>query len=159
MRPPPSLYRSLCLPPPPPPTSRLRPPIILPPPHRLPGTHPSRHLTTSPPWRSHPPQTTSRGPPSTETTQTDFGTMDVLGNTPPPTTAIDACLSDGFHLDNGVKIGGGSGCLLVGGEAFGWRPWEAMGDGGGGMVNQKGQWDVGDGAWGVLEVVWPRPGA
>lgn len=83
--------------------------------------------------------------------------MDVLGNTPPPTTAIDACLSDGFHLDNGVKIGGGSGCLLVGGEAFGWRPWEVAG--GGGMVNKKGQWDVGDGAWGVLEVVWPKPGA
>ena len=110
---------------------------------------------------SSPPSTTSRGPPSDETTQTDFNTMDVLGNTPPPTTAIDACLSDGFHLNNGVKIGGGSGCLLVGGEAFGWRPWEAMvqgREGKTGMVNTKGQWDVGDGAWGVLEVVWPKPG-
>lgn len=89
----------------------------------------------------------------------------MLGNTPPPTTAIDACLSDGFHLDNGVKIGGGSGCLLVGGEAFGWRPWEVLAAGGegdgrkrGGMVNKRGQWDVGDRAWGILEVVWPKPG-
>ncbi|KAL8948118.1 MAG: hypothetical protein Q9222_005666 [Ikaeria aurantiellina] len=114
------------------------------------------HLKTPPP--PAPSTTTNRGPPSTEETQTDFGTMDVFSNTPPPTTAIDACLSDGFHLDNGVKIGGGSGCLLVGGEAFGWRPWDAgRGSGMGRTVNKKGQWDVGDGAWGLLEVVWPKP--
>lgn len=125
-----------------------------------------RSLTTSSLHRSplsSPPTTTNRGPPSTETTQTDFGTMDVLGSTPPPSTAIDACLSDGFHLDNGVKIGGGSGCLLVGGEAFAWRPWAASragaeGQKGSKLVNQKGQWDVGEGAWGVLELVWPKPG-
>ena len=26
------------------------------------------------------------------------------------------------------------------------------------LVNEKGQWDVGDEAWGVLELVWPKPG-
>ncbi|KAL8833859.1 MAG: hypothetical protein Q9176_007777 [Flavoplaca citrina] len=155
-----SLIRSLCLP-----TSRtscqsFNPSQVL----RTRTSITKRSLSTTirhrlPP--SSPPSTTSRGPPSNETTQTDFNAMDVLGNTPPPTTAIDACLSDGFHLNNGVKIGGGSGCLLVGGEAFGWRPWEAMvqgREGKRGMVNTKGQWDVGDGAWGVLEVVWPKPG-
>ncbi|KAI9717919.1 MAG: hypothetical protein M1812_004446 [Candelaria pacifica] len=87
--------------------------------------------------------------------------MNVLGNTPAPTTSIDACLSDGFHLDNGLKITGGSGCLLVAGEAFSWRPWET-GSGGGGrgkrrLLNEKGQWDVEKPAWGVLKLMWPKP--
>ena len=105
---------------------------------------------------------TDRGPVSKEDTQTDFGTMNVLGNTAVPATSIDACLSDGFHLDNGLKISGGSGCLLVAGEAFIWRPWEAgirsKGTGRGKMINRKGQWDVENEAWGVLDVMWPKPG-
>lgn len=105
-----------------------------------------------------PPRSKDRGPASKEDTQTDFGTLNVLGNSPPPTTAIDACLSDGFHFDNGMKIGGGSGCLLVAGEAFTWRPWEAGGKGNRKMINAKGQWDVGREAWGLLELVWPKPG-
>lgn len=28
----------------------------------------------------------------------------------------------------------------------------------GGMVNEKGQWDVGREAWGLLELLWPKPG-
>ncbi|MCJ1350173.1 MAG: hypothetical protein MMC33_000154 [Icmadophila ericetorum] len=107
----------------------------------------------SPPTRSK-----DRGPTSDEKTQTDFGTLNVLGNSPPPTTAINACLSDGFHFDNGMKIGGGSGCLLVAGEAFSWRPWEAGGAvGNRKMINGKGQWEVGREAWGLLELVWPKP--
>ena len=87
--------------------------------------------------------------------------MDVLGQTPAPATSIDACLPDGFVLGDGaVTIGGGSGALLVGGEAFAWRPWD---DGTKKLVNARGQWDLGeDGAleraFGVLGVVWPRPG-
>jgi hypothetical protein len=82
-------------------------------------------------------------------------------------------LSDGFHLNSGLKVGGdgrylgeergwegGCGVLLVGGEAFGWKPW--LGEGKGNeernLVNEKGQFEVGDEAWGVLGVVWPRPG-
>jgi NADH dehydrogenase [ubiquinone] 1 alpha subcomplex assembly factor 3 len=80
-----------------------------------------------------------------------------------PSTAIDACLWDGFHLNNGVKITQGAGVLLVGGEAFGWRPWDAgtQGEKAGGkrLLNGKGQWEVDDGAWGLLEVVWPKPGS
>jgi NADH dehydrogenase [ubiquinone] 1 alpha subcomplex assembly factor 3 len=83
----------------------------------------------------------------------------VLGNTPAPSTSIDACLWDGFHLNSGVKIGGGSGALLVGGEAFAWRPWEAGGAAGEmRMVNGKGQFDVDDEVWGLLELLWPKPG-
>lgn len=120
----------------------------------------SRAFSTSRSLRYPPPATpnksTDRGPKSTEDTQTDFGSMDVFSNAPAPTASIDACLSDGFHLDNGVKIGDGSGLLLVSGEAFAWRPWEAGGRGR--LLNQRGQWDTGDGAWGVLGLVWPKPG-
>ncbi|KAJ9294178.1 hypothetical protein DTO271G3_7040 [Paecilomyces variotii] len=106
------------------------------------------------------PQNRDRGPPSNEETQTDFGALNVFGNIPAPSTAIDACLDDGFHLDNGVKITGGDGVLLVGGEAFSWRPWEGYDKGDdkkGLMLNAKGQFEVPEEAWGVLSLVWPRP--
>ncbi|KAL4962298.1 uncharacterized protein BDV14DRAFT_202954 [Aspergillus stella-maris] len=110
--------------------------------------------------RSHPskPRSHDRGPPSQEETTTNFAALDVLGNMPTPTTAVDACLDHGFHLDNGVKITGGDGVLLLGGEAFTWRPWAAK-EGGyrSGMVNAKGQFEVDESAWGVLDLVWPRP--
>lgn len=84
----------------------------------------------------------------------------MLGNTPAPSTSIDACLWDGFHLNSGVKITGGTGVLLIAGEAFAWSPWQLSGSENVKLrlVNEKGQWDVGDEAWGVLELVWPKPG-
>ena len=118
-----------------------------------------RTLVTSSTHRAYPsnsPKSTDRGPASTEDTQTDFGNMDVFSNSPAPTASIDACTGDGFHLDNGVKLSDGSGLLLVAGEAFRWRPWEAGGRGR--LVNGRGQWDVGNGAWGILGAVWPKPG-
>lgn len=93
-----------------------------------------------------------RGPKPTEDTVTDFNEMNVLSTTPAPTSSIDACLHDGFHFNSGLKIVGGSGCLLVGGEAFVWRPWDR-----GRLLNAKGQWDVKAEAWGILELVWPKP--
>lgn len=108
------------------------------------------------------PKSADRGPASAEESQTDFGSLNVLGGVPPPATAIDACVSDGFHLNNGLKIIGGSGCLLVGGEAFWWRPWLARHRSGtsesGRMINGKGQWDVAKEAWGLLDLLWPKPG-
>jgi NADH dehydrogenase [ubiquinone] 1 alpha subcomplex assembly factor 3 len=131
--------------------------------HHIPSPFQTRrvHATSIRALSSPPPKTHERGPASTETTQTDFSNLDVLGGTPVPSTAIDACLWDGFHLNNGVKITAGAGVLLVGGEAFGWRPWDA-GTGKQGekrLLNSKGQWEVDDAAWGVLEVVWPKPGS
>jgi NADH dehydrogenase [ubiquinone] 1 alpha subcomplex assembly factor 3 len=114
----------------------------------------SSNLPASPKPKSH-----DRGPRSTEDTQTDFSSLNVLGNTPAPSTSIDACLWDGFHLDSGVKITGGTGVLLVAGEAFSWKPWEAgKGDKKMRLVNDKGQWEVEDEAWGLLGLVWPKPG-
>ena len=71
-------------------------------------------------------QTHDRGPRSNEDTQTDFQTLDIYSNTTPPATTIDACLDDGFHINNGEKVTGGSGVMLLGGEAFKWKPWKAI---------------------------------
>jgi hypothetical protein len=102
--------------------------------------------------------------------------MNVLGNTPAPTTAIDACAHDGFALNSGLKIAG-SGVMLVGGDAFNWKPWiregrkeGTIGEGatgddnkgvssvGGTLRNTKGQWEVAEHSWGLLDAVWPKPG-
>ncbi|EAA33883.2 DUF498 domain-containing protein [Neurospora crassa OR74A] len=109
---------------------------------------------------------------------TDFGEMDMLGQTPVPSTAIDECFHDGFALNSGVQVTGGSGVLLVGGEAFEWRPWVPVVAGTGTgtgtegekmgkaavppkrrkLVNEKGQWDVSsEEQWGFLGRLWPRP--
>jgi NADH dehydrogenase [ubiquinone] 1 alpha subcomplex assembly factor 3 len=124
-----------------------------------------RCLHSMPPtqMRSQPPKTRDRGPKSNEDTQTDFSALDVLRNTIAPATSIDACTSDGFALNNQVRLSG-SGILLLGGEAFRWWPWAKEGEveGSGGMVgkllNAKGQWEVQQSCWGVLELVHPKPG-
>ncbi|KAK8061125.1 hypothetical protein PG997_015346 [Apiospora hydei] len=98
---------------------------------------------------------------------TDFGALDVLGNTPVPSTSVDICMWSGFQLNNGTRVTDGSGVLLVGGEAFSWRPWEAKSSNttnqkqGPGeefrLLNKKGQWDVDASTLGLLGVIWPRP--
>ncbi|WPH01474.1 nadh dehydrogenase [Acrodontium crateriforme] len=106
------------------------------------------------------PKSKDRGPASKEDTQTDFSVMDILSNTPPPTTAIDACMDDGFALNNGSRITQ-AGVLLVGGEALQWRPWIRKGSSAANMTgklrNSKGQFDLDQQSWGVLDLVWPKP--
>ena len=133
--------------------------------------------TGSPKVKLGPPKSKDRGPESKEDTQTDFAAMNVLANTPAPTTAIDACAHDGFALNSGLKIAG-SGVMLVGGDAFNWKPWiregrkeGTIGEGatgddnkgvssvGGSLRNSKGQWEVAEQSWGLLDLVWPKPGA
>ncbi|KAI1375856.1 hypothetical protein F4677DRAFT_421020 [Hypoxylon crocopeplum] len=86
---------------------------------------------------------------------TDFDALDVMGNTPVPATSVDVCMSDGFQLNSGAKILDGSGVLLVGGEAFSWRPWLSRGEKR--LLNKKGQWEVPNDTFGLLSLVWPRP--
>ena len=57
-----------------------------------------------------------------------------------------------------IGIQRGDGVFLVGGEAFVWRPWQGAEAGKNSMVNQKGQFEVPEHAWGILDLVWPRPG-
>jgi NADH dehydrogenase [ubiquinone] 1 alpha subcomplex assembly factor 3 len=124
-----------------------------------------RCLHTSRPalMQSKPPRSRDRGPKSDEDTQTDFRELDVLRNTIAPATSIDACTHNGFALNNQVRISG-SGILLIGGEAFRWWPWvkegavDAAGDMTGKLLNSKGQWEVQPQSWGVLELVYPKPG-
>ncbi|KAH7066420.1 hypothetical protein BKA63DRAFT_524327 [Paraphoma chrysanthemicola] len=120
------------------------------------------HTTRPLYMQSRPPKSRDRGPKSNEDTQTDFRELDVLRNTVAPATSIDACTSDGFALNNQVRISG-SGLLLIGGEAFRWRPWvkegavDARGAMTGKLLNSKGQWEVQPESWGVLELVYPKP--
>ncbi|RKF74201.1 putative duf498 domain protein [Golovinomyces cichoracearum] len=102
-------------------------------------------------------QSHDRGPLSTEDTQTDFGNLDILGNIPVPSTSIDACLWDGFHLNSGLKVTGGKGVILAAGGAFSWQPWMAREDGVKRLLNENGQWEVENEAWGILEIIWPKP--
>lgn len=131
----------------------------------------SLHTTRPALLQSKPPKSRDRGPKSNEDTQTDFSALDVLRNTVAPATSIDACTGDGFALNNQMRISG-CGILLIGGEAYRWRPWLSQGrkegtiaEGGTGddvmtgkLLNAKGQWEVQEQAWGVLELLYPKPG-
>lgn len=85
---------------------------------------------------------------------TDFSRMDMLGAAPAPSTSVDICSSDGFKLDSGVSVYHGRGVLLVGGEAFEWQPWGRDMR----LLNERGQWEVPEEAFGLLDLLWPRPG-
>lgn len=89
-----------------------------------------------------------------EAPTTDFGRMDMLGQTPAPSTSIDICMSEGFRLDSGASIHDGQGVILAGGEAFAWQPWGPDKR----LVNDKGQWEVKEEAFALLDLLWPRPG-
>ncbi|KAJ4150063.1 hypothetical protein LMH87_010830 [Akanthomyces muscarius] len=84
-----------------------------------------------------------------------FKDLDVLGNTPVPSTSVDVCMYDGFGLNSGITITDGDGALLVDGEAFTWRPWAITGAMR--LLNDKGQFDVPAEAFGVFDMLWPRP--
>ncbi|GAW11272.1 hypothetical protein ANO14919_006150 [Xylariales sp. No.14919] len=86
---------------------------------------------------------------------TDLAAMDVLGNTPVPSTTVDICMSDGFQLNSGARILNGSGVILVGSEAFAWQPWLPRGEPR--LLNAKGQWDIPNESLGLLSLLWPRP--
>ncbi|KAI1457781.1 hypothetical protein F4805DRAFT_474873 [Annulohypoxylon moriforme] len=88
--------------------------------------------------------------------QTDLGALNVLADAPVPATSVDVCAPDGFHLNSGAKVVGGSGVLLVGGEAFTWQPWLASGEKR--LLNKKGLWEVPNETLGLFGLVWPRPG-
>lgn len=124
-----------------------------------------------------------RGPRSEEDTQTDFGALNVLGNTPNPSTSVDICITDGFVLDSGLRVEDGDGVILTSSEAFVWRPWMSSstvaeaGTGGvvhglsfrhkgrkqsdveltGGVVNKLGQFEIPEAGWGLFKLLWPKP--
>ncbi|ROW12087.1 hypothetical protein VMCG_00029 [Cytospora schulzeri] len=84
---------------------------------------------------------------------TDFARMDMLGQTPAPSTSVDMCMSEGFKLNSGASIYDGRGVVLVDGEAFAWQPWGPDMR----LLNDKGQWEVKEEAFALLDLLWPRP--
>lgn len=87
---------------------------------------------------------------------TDFNKLNMLGDVPPPSTSVDVCMHDGFGLNSGITIKDGDGALLVNGEAFSWRPWKARESLE--LTNKKGQFDLPLEAFGLFDILWPRPG-
>ncbi|KAF4963319.1 hypothetical protein FSARC_8650 [Fusarium sarcochroum] len=112
-------------------------------------SYPSRRLFHAVPSRRKEQQPPAQPPP------TDFSELDVLGNTPIPSTSVDVCMYDGFGLNSGVTITDGNGVLLIDGEVFNWRPWEAKGSMN--LVNKKGQFELPPNAFALFDLLWPRP--
>ncbi|KAH7038070.1 uncharacterized protein B0I36DRAFT_315429 [Microdochium trichocladiopsis] len=116
----------------------------------------TRHLSTSSGLRRRQDVEASSAAPKQETTASDLDRLDVLGAVPVPSHSVELCMADGFQLNSGAEIRGGTGVLLVGGEGFAWRPWLAR-DGSKRLVNGKGQWDIAEESLALLGLVWPRP--
>lgn len=134
-------------------------PIRLPlPSHRLlPSIMAAAIPTTTRPYHASPRLRNQSDRPPSERPPTNFADLDVLGNTPPPSTSVDVVQYDGFVLNSGITIAGGDGALLLNGEAFAWRPWLAR-EGEKRLVNEKGQFDIPAEALSVFDLLWPRPG-
>ncbi|KAL1897079.1 hypothetical protein Sste5346_004284 [Sporothrix stenoceras] len=129
------------------------------PPHSLPratAVWPCTSFHSSALARRQPPPRQASGaanPPSAPRGATDFNSLDIFGDTPVPSTSVDICYDDGFKLNSGLQTVDGSGVMLVGGEAFSWRPWGKKTS----LVNAKGQFEVDTSAFDLLSLVWPRP--
>jgi NADH dehydrogenase [ubiquinone] 1 alpha subcomplex assembly factor 3 len=81
-----------------------------------------------------------------------------------PATSIDACTSDGFHLNNGVETVGGRGLMLVGGEGFVWAPWKTTSSAGdtkkspfSAFIDDRGLLSIPSETLGILSLLHPRP--
>ncbi|KAI5851440.1 hypothetical protein DFP73DRAFT_537165 [Morchella snyderi] len=82
-----------------------------------------------------------------------FSTLDVLGSIPAPPSAVDAAYADGFLLNNGTRIN--DGVMLLNSEAFVWKP---IAQGGPEESKaKKGVLELTEEAWGLLDVVYPKP--
>lgn len=108
----------------------------------------SLHVSSRRPRRAHNNEDVPDSAPTT-----DFARMDMLGQTPAPSTSVDICMSEGFKLNSGASIYDGRGVMLVDGEAFAWQPWGPDMR----LLNDKGQWEVREEAFALLGLLWPRP--
>ncbi|CUS08765.1 unnamed protein product, partial [Tuber aestivum] len=74
--------------------------------------------------------------------------LDIYGDLPGPVNSVEALYDTHFLLASGTRTAAGSGVFLLNDCVFAWAPDAACKDG---LVG------FGEGAWGVLEVVWPKP--
>jgi NADH dehydrogenase [ubiquinone] 1 alpha subcomplex assembly factor 3 len=67
--------------------------------------------------------------------------MDIFAasQTAEPAQSIDACTAEGaFHLSNGTRTPERTGVMLLGGEAFLWKPWNSLSAAGGNASSRQG---------------------
>lgn len=76
---------------------------------------------------------------------------------PEPASAVETIYNDGFLFTSGASFHDGSGAFMVHNEAFKWRPAEV-----GSEIEAKalktGVLELAEEAWGMLDVVHPKPG-
>ena len=130
------------------PLLRTRPPLpsksrlIHTTPRPSPGKSPKSGASNNNPLGGH---SSSSSPPSTP----GLSGLDIYGDLPNPVNSIEALYDTHFLLTSGIRTAPGSGVFLLNDSVFTWAPDAACKDG---VVG------FGEGAWGVLEVVWPKPG-
>ena len=94
-----------------------------------------------------------------------FSELDVLSGLPIPASAVDSVFDDGFLLNNGQEIHG-DGVFLLNNDVFRWKALiRASGDevtgeleGATTKARRTGMLELNDEVWGVLDVVYPKPG-
>ena len=94
-----------------------------------------------------------------------FSELDVLSGLPIPASAVDSVFDDGFLLNNGQEIHG-DGVFLLNNDVFRWRALMPGSDGGVAReleeattkATRTGVLKLNDEVWGVLDVVYPKPG-
>ena len=85
-----------------------------------------------------------------------FAGLDVYNDLPAPASAIEAVYADGFLFTSGAAFRDGSGALMVQNEAFRWAPPPAAVEA---RARASGVLELGAAAWGLLDVIHPKPGA
>lgn len=84
-----------------------------------------------------------------------LSSLDVLGSIPAPPSAVEAIYIDGFLLNNGVRVH--DGVILLNNEVFQWRP-ALNGGPEESKAKARGMLELVEEAWGLLDVVYPKPG-
>ncbi|KAG0131201.1 hypothetical protein HOY82DRAFT_485467 [Tuber indicum] len=74
--------------------------------------------------------------------------LDIYSELPSPVNSVEALYDTHFLLASGIRTAPKSGIFLLNDFVFSWAPDVACK---GGLVG------FGEGSWGVLEVVWPKP--
>ncbi|KAL0634721.1 hypothetical protein Q9L58_006317 [Maublancomyces gigas] len=80
--------------------------------------------------------------------------LDVLGSIPAPPSAVEATYIDGFLLNNGIRVH--DGVILLNNEVFQWRP-ALKGGPEESKAKTRGMLELVEEAWGLLDVVYPKP--
>ena len=110
------------------------------------------HTTPHPPAKSPKPNSSLGGghnPASTSTSAPGLSGLDLYNDLPNPINSIEALYDTHFLLTSGTRTAPGSGVFLLNDSVFSWTP---------AVTCKNGIVGFGRGAWGVLEVVWPKPG-